>query len=299
MSPIHSVDTLRCFLAVVRALNFRNAARAVALTPTALGQRIHQLEDQVGTALFLRTTRSVSLTEAGLALIPPAERCIAAADECVRVATATGEIPPMELTLGTRQELGMSWVLPQRKAITRMRPWLRIHLYFGAGRDLLYRTRTNEIDLAITSTASNDTRLCSLELHRELYVLVAAEKLLARAPLARPADLGRHALLDISSDLPLFRYWRDARGASADIQFEQKTFLGCIAAIRHEVLEGTGVAVLPEYFVRDELAAGALKRVLPEIEPLSDHFHLFFRATDPRCALFASLAEDLREAQLH
>src|SRR3954463_5446158 len=78
-----SIDSLRCFEAAARLLNFRAAARAVALTPAALGQRIQKLEEQLGVSLFRRTTRSVTLTEAGLSLLPYAEQCLTTARECV------------------------------------------------------------------------------------------------------------------------------------------------------------------------------------------------------------------------
>ena len=71
---IPEVDNLRCFLAAARLLNFRSAARSVARSPAALGQRIRQLEDELGTKLFHRTTRAVVLTEAGLNLVPHGAR---------------------------------------------------------------------------------------------------------------------------------------------------------------------------------------------------------------------------------
>lgn len=71
-TALPSLDSLRCFAAAARLLNFRAAARTVALTPAALGQRIQKLEEELGAQLFRRTTRSVALTEAGLALLPAA-----------------------------------------------------------------------------------------------------------------------------------------------------------------------------------------------------------------------------------
>src|SRR5437773_2384277 len=67
-----STENLRAFDAAARLLSFRAAARTVALTPAAFGQRIRQLEDQLGVALFRRTTRSVALPDPGLALLPEA-----------------------------------------------------------------------------------------------------------------------------------------------------------------------------------------------------------------------------------
>jgi DNA-binding transcriptional LysR family regulator len=208
-----SIDNLRCFLAAAQSLNFRAAARAVALTPAALGQRIRQLEDQLGVPLFTRTTRSVELTAAGLALVPYARRALDAADECVRAARGDLGPVPVELVLGTRHELGLSWILPQLDAINRAHPALTLHLYFGAGDDLLLRLRTREVDCAVTSSRFNDPKLEAVVLHREEYVFVAARALLARTPLARPEHAARHTLIDSTAELPLFRYWREAPGA--------------------------------------------------------------------------------------
>jgi DNA-binding transcriptional LysR family regulator len=293
-----SLENLRCFLAAARTGNFRRAAHEVALTATAFGQRIKQLEEQVGTQLFARTTRSVTLTEHGLAMVPRAQRCLAAADECAAVARGPTDHPPMDLTLGTRQELGMSWILPQRRGLMRERPWLNVHIYFSSGPDLLLRLRTLDIDCAVTSTSFSDPKLDSIQLHREDYVLVGAAGLLRRIPLRRPADAAKHTLIDASPDMPLFRYWRDAPRAGGPMRFARGSWMGSIAAIRHQILQGAGVGVLPEYFVRRELASGALVRVLPRVNLAHDYFRFVFRSADPRRALFESIAGALRKVPL-
>jgi DNA-binding transcriptional LysR family regulator len=109
----------------------------------------------------------VSLTEAGLALVPFAERCLASARDCVRAARGETGPPPTEITLGTRYELGLSWIVPQLEALGRRFPSLDLHLYFGSGRDLLLRVRTMEIDAAVTSTRFSDPKLDAIPLHRE------------------------------------------------------------------------------------------------------------------------------------
>src|SRR3954453_17983436 len=107
-----SLESLHCVVEAARFLNFRAAAQAVGLTPAALGQRIRQLEEQIGAPLFQRTTRRVMLSEAGLALLPHATPVLGGAAE--GVGAGRGEIgpAPMELVLGTRHELGMSWIVP-------------------------------------------------------------------------------------------------------------------------------------------------------------------------------------------
>jgi LysR family glycine cleavage system transcriptional activator len=293
-----SLDSLRCFTAAARLLNFRAAARSVALTPAALGQRIHQLEEQLGVVLFHRTTRAVSLTEAGLALIPFAEQCLAAARDCVRAARGETGPPPMEIVIGTRHELGLSWMVPQLDRLSQIYPSLDLHLYFGSGPDLLLRVRTMEIDCAVTSSRFTDPKLDSARLHQEDYVFVGSEALLRRQPLLRDEDAKTHTLLDASPDLPLFRYFRDAPGGGDRLTFARIVRLGSIDAIRQRVVANAGVAVLPEYLVRDELRAKKLRRIFPNVTPISDYFRLVFRADDARRPVYIKLAQSMLESPL-
>jgi LysR family transcriptional regulator, glycine cleavage system transcriptional activator len=291
------VESLRCFLAAMKAPTFRAAAREVALTPAALGQRIKLLEERLDVKLFSRTTRRVTATEAALAVRPAAERCLEAAADCVRLARGTGERPRVELVVGTRDELGRSWLVPQLAGMRTALPWLRMHLYFGSGPDLLVRVRTAEIDCAITSTRFADPRLDAFVLHEERYAFVGAPKLLQKKPLRSPADAEAHVLLDAGADMPLFRYFREGKGAPS-MRFGDVTRLGAIGPIKHETVHGAGVAVLPLYFVEPELKARKLVRLFPKVESLSDHFRLVFRAGDPRRATFESLATELRATPL-
>jgi DNA-binding transcriptional LysR family regulator len=292
-----SVESLRCFVAAMHAPTFRAAAREVGLSPAALGQRIKMLEDELSVTLFSRTTRKVTPTEKALALLASAERCLEAAAECARVVRDDGSRPPVELLVGTRDELGRSWLVPELGPLRQKHPWLRVHLYFGAGPDLLARVRAADIDCAITSTRFADPRLDALVLHEERYVLCASPKLLRRAPLAKPKDALAHTLLDAGPDLPLFRYFREAKGAP-DLRFAELLRLGAIGPIKHEVLRGAGVAVLPLYFVAPELRSKRLVRLFPKVEPLVDFFRLVHRKADPRQSVFETLASELRAAPL-
>src|SRR5262245_2038914 len=177
-SPPPSLDSLRCFVEAARLLNFRAAARAVSLTPAALGQRIAQLEGQIGKTLFHRTTRRVTLSETGLALLGHAQQALEAADACLRAGRGETGPPPQDLVLGTRHELGMSWIVPMLPLLRRRHPQLTIHLYFGSGSDLLIRVRSTEVNCAVGSMRIDDPKLASTRLHREDYVFVGQPSLL-------------------------------------------------------------------------------------------------------------------------
>jgi LysR family glycine cleavage system transcriptional activator len=292
-----SLESLRCFVEAARLLNFRKAARKVALTPAAFGARIRQLEDQLGASLFQRTTRVVTLTERGLALLPYARRCLDSAEDCVRAARGEKGPPTTEIVLGTRHELGLSWVLPQLGPLAEKLPHVEVHLYFGSGPDLLIRVRTAEVDCAITSTRLADTKLDAIALHEEKYAFVGATPLLKERPFTKPEHAKNHTLLDASTELPLFSYFRDAqKGKTYD--FARVVRLGAIGAIRERALAGAGVCVLPEYLIQDDLKKKRLARIMPSVTANADYFRLVFRHDDPRRSLFETIAKHLSEAPL-
>ena len=240
-----SIDNLRCFLTAAQTLNFRAAARIVALTPAALGQRIRQLEDQLDIRLFERTTRAPSPSRARASRwCPTPSVLLAAAEDCARAARGDLGPPPIELVLGTRHELGLSWLLPQLESLSREHPWVTFHIYFGATEDLLIRLRTREVDCIVTSSRFADAKLDAVRLHLEHYVFVGARKLLGAQPFTHARHAANHTLIDASAELPLFRYFLDASDSRSPLVFKSIVRVGTIAGIEQLVSAGKGVAVL-------------------------------------------------------
>ena len=285
-----AIDSLRCFVAAAEHLNFRTAARAVALTPAALGQRIRQLEQQLGGALFVRTTRSVRLTDAGLSLLPRARACLAEAAACARVVRGEDDPPPVEL--------GMSWIVPSLPRLAAALPRVTMHLHFGSGQEIVDRLRAGLVDCVVTSAKLDDRRILGERLHEERYAFVAAPALLADNPLTRPEDAARHVLLDIDAHMPLFAYFAGAPAAPALPRFGGHRWLGLGAAVKVRVLAGAGVAVLPLYMIEAELKAGRLRRLFPAVALLIDHFRLLYRDHDPRQAVYRALAAELAQTPI-
>lgn len=294
---IPDLESLRCFLAVARRLNFRAAAATVHLSPTALSDRIKRLEADLGVPLFERTTRHVALTEAGHRLVAPAEAALSAAQAAMQAARAGGPTP-YRLLIGTRYELGLSWLVPALGDLEAAQPERTLDLYFGDGPDLLARIRGGHVDAAVVSLRLTDPALDFEGLHPEAYTSVAAPDLLARLPLDGPADARAHTLIDAHPDRPLFRYLLDTRPPGEAWQFGHQQHLGTIAAIRARVLAGRGVAVLPAYFVAADLAAGGLVPWGLAGTPRSDVFRLVWRRGHPQTAALQRLAAQLRARPL-
>ncbi|MCP4501029.1 MAG: LysR family transcriptional regulator [Deltaproteobacteria bacterium] len=315
---LHDLDSLRCFEAAARTLNFRAAAKSVALSPTAFSDRIRRLEEDLDAVLFHRTTRSVQLTRPGSRLLPEARTFLARADNLMQVIHSEKEVP-FELQIGTRFELGLSWLLPALRALENESPHRTVHLSFGDSLDLLARTSAGLLDATITSARLSSARLDAAKLHEESYVFVSARpnKKSVRGRkeenlpvlLERAEDAQHFTLIDASPDLPLFRYFRDApleekmasRASSFgrdDWRFGRNLFVGAIAGIRSLVLAGDGVAVLPRYLVQKDLQRGDLVALFPERPLLRDFFRLVFRSGHPQEVELRQLAQDLRKHPL-
>ncbi len=288
------LDSLRCVLAAAESASFRAAAARVGLSPAAFSERIKRLEDQLETTLFVRGGRQVEPTPAGRRLIGPARDAIAAAARCITQARGEGRPPPFRLRLGTRFELGLSWLVPALDGLRVARPERTIDLYFGESDALFDRLNAGRLDGLVSSVRVDRSGLAYVPLHEEDYALCAAPALLADRALRGPDDAPAHRLIDTQPDLPLFRYFRDARSADEVWAFAEVEHMGTIAAVRARVRVGAGVAVLPRYFVADDLSTGRLVQLFDDTEMPTDRFRLLWLAGAPLAQELRALGEALR-----
>jgi DNA-binding transcriptional LysR family regulator len=297
VTALPDLESLRCFVQAVTFASFRTASRKVSLSPAAFGARIRRLEEQLGARLFVRTTRRVALTPEGAQLLPKARRCLDEAERCAR-AFESAETVPYDLRIGTRFEVGMSWIIPALGPLERSKPERRLHVYFGDTAWLLQVLQRDEVHCMVTSARLSIPNLVFARLQEEEYVLVGERTLVAEMPLLAPKDARRHVLLDLHADLPLFRYFLDARSPKEEWVFDRIQYLGGIAAVRARVLEGAGLAVLPLFFVRKDLASRKLVRLMPGTKLPRDWLRMVWRQGQPHETRLRELASELSERPL-
>jgi DNA-binding transcriptional LysR family regulator len=284
------LESLRCFDAAAATLNFRAAAGRVHLSPAAFSDRMRRLEEEIGIPLFRRTTRMVELSETGHRLLPMARELLAVAERMITAGRTDPRPMPYEIYIGTRYELGVSWLCPALKPLRRQCPERMIHLYNGDSPDLLLRLERGDLDAIVASMRLTSPKLTYAALHQEDYVLVSTSRCLRRRD-----DAAALTLVDVSRDLPLFRYFLDALPDAEPWPFSSVEYMGGIGNIRRRLLDQPkSVAVLPRYFVRDDLAARRLQLLMPRVRPRSDAFRLVWRTGHPRTRELLALSEELR-----
>ena len=298
MQSLVPIESLQCFLAAAKALNFSKASGVLHLSPAAFGQRIRQLEEYLGIKLFSRTTRRVELTSAGHRMVAQVRSVLELVGTLPEIANDDTYVTPRTMTIGTRHELGMSWLLPLLPVLEDAVPGLRLHLHFSDSSELLRLLYADELDAAICSVRLANRRFGVEVLHEEHYQLVASTKRFKQHPIRSTMALMDQMLIDLNATLPLARYWLDADEERSQLQFSDVRYLGTIGAILKFVLRGEGVAVLPAYFVEPEVRRGRLQVLFPRKKLLTDHFRLLYARDSRSLGVFETLAKIMRESPL-
>ena len=158
---------------------------------------------------------------------------------------------------------------------------------------MIRRTVQGLVDAAVTSAHTLPASLDFHVLHPEEYVFVGLPTASGRAWRVDERKASKLTLLDIDHTLPLFNYFIRAQKESAPWRFAHVESLGTIAAIRHRALEGAGIAVLPRYFVSEDLAERRLVTLSPKSDLRQDSFRLIWRRDHPRGKDLVLLADAL------
>lgn len=140
---------LKYFAAVARTLNFTEAARQLYITQGTLSQQLRQLEFELGSDLFVRSSHSVVLTEAGEVLLPLATEMLETSELCQSRMKDLRKIVSGELRIGVSASLRHMTSIVARQFMSKY-PGVTLHIYSKGAVDLIQMLRNKELDLAVT-----------------------------------------------------------------------------------------------------------------------------------------------------
>jgi DNA-binding transcriptional LysR family regulator len=142
---------LRYFVAVAEELHFRRAAERLHVAQPAVSEQVRKLEDELGVRLLNRTQRSVSLTDAGAAMLDEARRVLHQADRAMAVARDTSTSAATRLRVGYLPD-SLPTVVPRAlQELGRTMPNVQVSLETGAARNLIEEVRAGRLDAAVVS----------------------------------------------------------------------------------------------------------------------------------------------------
>jgi DNA-binding transcriptional LysR family regulator len=249
------IDT---FVQVVEAGSFALAAQRTRVTRSAIAKVIARLERRLGERLFNRTTRSLSLTDAGQAYYQRCKRAIAELDAAEAVFEDGRREPSGRLRVSAPVVFGRIYVAPVLTALAKQYERLAIELAFS---DRIVDLVEEGFDLAVRiGELPDSTTLAARRLGINCFVMCASPSYLARRGHPRkPEEFAGHVgvgYLSRGPDAP----WemRDASGSIRPLQVDRRLRLDDLQAIADAALEGAGIARLPRWLADPHLRAGRL-----------------------------------------
>lgn len=293
-NQLPDLESLRCFIAAAQTDSFRKAAKLVHLSPSAFTERIQKLERQIDAPLFIRSTRKISLSKEGMRLMDYAKTLLEEAERFHQ--RATKEQTQITLTMGTRYELGLSYLLPFLEQQKKQSPHQELHLFFGDAPSLTEALLSSHIDMAFSSMRLDHPQIQSQTTHIEEYSLIASPHLSAQIQTLE--DASKYPLIDISASFPLFRYFAEPHNLHPKQLFSKYQFLGTISAILYWLQHQEGVAVLPSYFIQDALKEKSVSVILPEYKLHHDYFRIFWRRAHWAESTILSIVQELKQHPL-
>ncbi|TBZ16778.1 LysR family transcriptional regulator [Rhizobium leguminosarum] len=264
--PRTNLNDILIFMAVVDAGSFIAGGQAVGLSRSAAGKAVIRLEDRLGVRLLNRTTRTLSLTEEGRMFYERGLRILVSVDEAEASVAGQHSTPRGVLRLTVDDAFGRLVVLPLLEKYLRAWPDIQVEVSFT---DRLADIVEEGFDLAIRIGATaTDTRLVSRVIATYKARLCASPSYLAERGEPRDVDdLAVHDCL-ISAGRNQRQGWRfrGEGGSWIKAQGRSRLRLDSGEAIRDAALAGLGIALLPDFLVTDDLAAGRLRQILADFE---------------------------------
>ena len=264
---MNTLQQVAAFAGTVKHGSFAAAARESGSSPSTLAKAVARLEAGLGVRLFHRTTRHVSLTPDGERLYRRCERLLAEVEELQAEASGVRESPSGTLRIDLPIVLGRRWILPVLARMSRRHPQLALDVRLHDGYVDLVK---EAIDVAIRVGPLKDSTLVARPLASQAMVLVAsAGYVRERGTPRRIEDLAKHdAVLFRMPTSGRDRPWQFRhRGRPTEMTPPSRVRLNDGEGIVEACRLGLGIAQLPDYFVRDELARGEFVELLPSLRP--------------------------------
>jgi len=292
---IDQIAALRIFVRVARTGSFSRVAQELDLSQPTVSRTIADLEKKLGAVLVSRTTRAVTLTEAGsdyLASIQPILDALDEADHAVRGdATLRGV-----LRVGCSSIFASRVLVRRIGGFTALHPELRVEVLADDKRQDL---TSDGIDVAIRFGPLSDSSALARRIGEWPMMIAAAPAYIDRhgAP-ASPADLANHVAIGAGPFAG--RGWSFTRGdEQATVKVDGKLIATAGEVGINAGLAGLGIVAASYTSLRDELATGALVRLLPDWDMGQLECHLVFpgaQSAKPSARAFADfLQRDLRD----
>lgn len=256
---------LESFIKVAELGSFSRAAESLDVSKSYVSRQVGQLEARLSVQLFVRTTRSVTLTTLGQTFYQRIKQSLAQIDEAEQAVVDLQEIPQGSLKVTLAGAFGENFVVPAAVEFMKIYPNLKVDLHFS---DRMIDIVSESYDLAIRSGVLDDSSLIARRITSRKILLCASPAYLAKYGTPTNLDeLNQHNCLMGSNES-----WHLKDIAGQDIQFSisgnWRSNNGY--ALMQACLNHLGIVQLPEFYSRSAVDEQKLVEILSEYQPKDD-----------------------------
>jgi DNA-binding transcriptional LysR family regulator len=262
MARLPDLEGLAIFAKVVEIRSFAGAAAELKLSKATVSKAVSRIEARLGARLVHRTSRRFALTDAGRQLAGRAAHILAEGEAAEDSARAQATMPRGPVRLAAPMSFGLLHVAPLLPEFLAAFPEVSVDLHLSDAQvDLIGEGFDAAIRIAVLPDSSLVARrLC--EMPRYLVGSPTYLKKLGRPK--HPLHLAQHSCIGYSyaTGAETWRFTKD--GKSATVRPSGPLRVNNGDAMMPALIAGTGLGILPEFILREALAAGRLERLLPE-----------------------------------
>ena len=285
------LDAMALFALVAREGSFTAAARVSGLPKSTVSQRVAELENLLGVRLLHRSTRRLTLSEAGQVYLQHCQVMLDAASAADAALSRLRDAPAGTLRITAPEASGTLLLPGLLEAFQQRHPAVTVECVISdAQLDLI----AERIDLALRTGQLADSSFVSRRIGPVGRVLVAAPAYLAQEgwPQA-PDELAGHRLLmhGVLPQWPLQQAGDVIRVDASHARLRANN----LNTLRQLAVAGAGIALLPRFMVRDALADGSLQRLLPDHPPPDNHYYAVYPSRSHRPAALTALLDFIDE----
>src|SRR5947207_4591750 len=290
-----SLDDLRALVAVAHERSFTKAAAKLGVSQSALSQTIRQLEARLGVRLLTRTTRSVSVTEAGERVVGTVAPRI---EEIETELAAVGELrekPAGTIRITATENAADAILLPKLSKLLRQYPDIKVEITIDYGLTDIVAQR---YDAGVRSGEQVAKDMIAVRIGPDLRMAVvgAPSYFRGRPEPKKPLDLVGHSCINLRlpSHGGVYAWEFEKGGRELKARVEGQVTCNGANQMLTAALAGLGLAYIPQEMAEPHLAKGRLKRVLADwCQPYSG-YHLFYPSRRQSAAAFSLVVDALR-----
>ena len=262
---MRNLSDIAVFVDVVQAGSFTAAAERLEVSKAVVSKYVSRLEQRLGARLFYRTTRRLTLTEAGEALYRRSANALAELEEAERDVTQLAGAPRGRLRVSAPSYFGTVTLAPLLKPFVDQYPEITLDLDLD---DRLVDLVRDRFDVAVRISSSVDPSLVARRLATSSLIAVASPAYFrSRGQPKMPADIREHACLGYSAArTPNEWRFRARKGPWIAVTMEAALYCNNDFVLKQAALDGLGIGMFPRFFVARELEHGSLVQALPDYE---------------------------------